>query len=431
MVSHSHFSAPRSSYALDPTYAPRRAAQTVVVRGADGKPLANTEVVVSQLNHAFLFGNIGFELVDWITDYQYRPVGAGDASEYNALASDEQRAYDAELADNWLSVFNQATLPFYWGRFEPIEGKPRTAEMLQTAKWFNDRGVVVKGHPLVWHTVQPRWLMDKPVGEVERLLHNRIQREVSDFAGQIDLWDAINEVVIMPVFDNGDNAITPLARLKGRIGMIRMAFETAREANPNVTLILNDFDMSTAYECLIEGVLEAGIQIDKLGLQSHQQQGYWGREKTERILERFARYNLPIHFTETTLVSGDLMPKEIHDLNDYKVTDWPTTPEGEQRQAEELEDWYRTLASHPLVEAITYWGMSDRSMWLGAPGGLVRKDGSRKPGFDRLHNLIKNEWWLAPTTMRTNDAGEVTVAGWKGDYQIAAPDGAITPVVLR
>ena len=124
------------------------------------------------------------------------------------------------------------------------------------------------------------------------------------------------------------------------------------------------------------------------------------------------------------------MPKEIVDLNDYKVSDWPTTPEGEQRQADELEDWYRRLASHPLVEAITYWGMGDRSMWLGAPGGLLRRDGSAKPSLDRLRSLIKGEWWLAPTKMRTNAAGEITVEGWKGKYQVTAPDGLVTSISL-
>jgi len=429
-VPHNHFSAPRSSYDFDPTYAPRRATKTVKLTGQDGKPLANTEVVVSQKNHEFLFGNIGFELVDWINDYKYRPGPSDPVGEYKTSDTEQQRAYDADLAERWLEVFNQATLPFYWGRFEPVEGQPRTAELRKAAQWFVDRDIVVKGHPLVWHTVQPAWLLDKPLSEVERLQKNRIHREVGDFAGLIDTWDAINEVVIMPVFENGDNAITPLARVKGRIEMVKLAFENARAVNPNVTLILNDFDMSTAYECLLEGVLEAGIQIDKLGLQSHQQQGYWGQEKTHRVLDRFARYNIPIHFTETTLVSGDLMPKEIVDLNDYQVSDWSTTPEGEQRQADELEDWYRTLASHPLVEAITYWGMGDRSMWLGAPGGLLRKDGSPKPSFERLRSLIKDEWWLAPTTMRTDENGEITVSGWKGAYQIAAPDGAITDVVL-
>jgi len=427
-VRHDHFSAPLSDYALDPMYAPRRAAKTVTVLGADGQPLANTPVTIAQTNHEFLFGNIGFELVDYITDYEFSHLNAGRPGRKHNLLLD--REYDSKLAGHWLEVFNQATLPFYWGSFEPVEGETRTVELQKAAKWLQDRDVVVKGHPLVWHTVQPSWLMDKPASEVPKLLKNRVQREVSDFKGLIDIWDAINEVVIMPVFENGDNAITPLARQVGRVEMVRRAFEDAREANPNITLILNDFDMSTAYECLIEAVLEAGIQIDKLGLQSHQHKGYWGKEWTGNVLDRFGRYNIPIHFTETTLLSGDVMPPEFIDLNDYKVDDWPTTPEGEQRQADEIEEWYRTLASHPLVEAITYWGMGDRAMWLGAPGGIVRKDGTPKPSFDRLKKLIKDEWWVKPTIVQTDSNGNVEVSGWKGTYEITAPDGTITPVTL-
>ena len=116
----------------------------------------------------------------------------------------------------------------------------------------------------------------------------------------------------MPVFRNERhrNAITRLARERGRIATVRLAFEEARATDPAATLLLNDFDLSTAYECLIEGVLEAGIHVDAIGLQSHMHQGYWGEEKTLAILDRFSRYGLPIHMTETTLVSGALMPPE-------------------------------------------------------------------------------------------------------------------------
>ena len=127
----------------------------------------------------------------------------------------------------------------------------------------------------------------------------RIRDLVGGFAGLIDAWDAINEAVIMPVFDNGDNAITRLARDRGRIFMVRMAFEEARAANPSATLVLNDFDLSSAYECLIEGVLEAGIQVDAIGLQTHMHQGYRGEEYMRGVLDRFARFGLPLHLTET------------------------------------------------------------------------------------------------------------------------------------
>jgi GH35 family endo-1,4-beta-xylanase len=254
----------------------------------------------------------------------------------------------------------------------------------RVVSWFVDRGVPAKGHPLTWHTLAPSWLLDLPAAEVVEALRARIEREVSGFAGLIDVWDVVNEAVIMPVFRQEDNGITRASREIGRIGLIATAFEHARASNPSATLLLNDFDMSTAFECLLEGVLEAGIEVDAIGLQSHMHQGYWGEEKTLETLERFARYGLPLHLTETTLVSGHLMPAEIVDLNDYQVDDWPSTPEGEERQADELVRHYRTLLSHPSVEAITYWGLTDRGAWLGAPAGLAHQR-CRRRGADPVH----------------------------------------------
>ncbi len=238
----------------------------------------------------------------------------------------------------------------------------------------------------------------------------------------IHTWDAINEAVIMPVFDRQDNGITRICRAKGRIATIKLAFETARETDPTATLLLNDFDMSTAYECLIEAVLAAGIKVDVLGLQSHMHQGYWGEEKTLDVLDRFSRYGLPIHFTESTIMSGHLMPPELVDLNDYQVTDWPTTEVGESRQAEEIVRHYKTLLSHPAVKAMTYWDIADDG-WLHAPSGLVRADYSPKPSYEAMKSLIKGAWWLAPTEMVTDEAGRIRFNGWLGDYELTA-DGA-------
>ncbi|GIE57151.1 GH35 family endo-1,4-beta-xylanase [Actinoplanes octamycinicus] len=367
---------------------------------AGGQPLRDREVVVEQRTHAFAFGNIGFDFVPLANGEPGQPAGA--------------------LADLWLDVFNTATLPFYWAGFEPERGRPDTRRLRRTAQWFTARGCRVKGHPLVWHTLTPGWLSGLRIDEVEAAVRARIRREVADFADVVHTWDAINEAVIMPVFRNEErpNEITRLARAWGRIATIRLAFQEARAADPTATLVLNDFDTSTAYECLIEGVLEAGVRIDAIGLQSHMHQGYWGEERTLAILERFARYGLPLHLTETTLLSGDLMPPEIEDLNDYQPPSWPSTPEGEQRQAEEIVRHYRTLLAHPSVQAITYWGLTDRGAWLGAPAGLVRADGTPKPAYHALRDLVKGEWWRPPTTLRTDDAGGFPVRGFLGDYQV-------------
>jgi endo-1,4-beta-xylanase len=366
--------------AVDPQLRHRRAEATLTVRGRDGELLAGAEVTVAQLRHRFLFGCIGFDLVPLAN-------GEDEAVPGSVFGGAAAPAQAAALADRWLEVFNAATLPFYWSEFEPVRGRPDTARLRRAAEWFTARGVVVKGHPLAWHTLAPDWLLGSTDAEVEAALRARIRRDVTDMAGVVDTWDAINEVVIMPVFDRYDNALTRLSRRLGRVGTVRLAFEEARAANPSATLLLNDFDMSSAYEHLVEDCLEAGVQIDALGLQSHMHQGWWGEERTLEVLERFARFGLPLHLTESTLLSGELMPPEVEDLNDWQVDEWPSTPEGEARQADELVRHHRTLLSHPAVEAATYWGITDAGAWLGAPVGLLRADGTPKPSYDALRAL--------------------------------------------
>ncbi len=390
----------------------------LTVQDADGRPLADADVQVEQRGHAFGFGNIGFDFLPLVGG----PAPEG-ADEVEAFGTAEGVPLEV-LAEAYLGLFGQTTLPFYWGRYEPRRGAPDEDRLRRTAQWFTDRGVAVKGHPLMWHTVTPAWQADLPLDEVERLQRERSRALPRDFAGLIDVWDAINEAVIMPVFDNGANRITDLAKEKGRLETVRLAFEEARAGNPSATLLINDFDLSPAYERLIEQVLEAGIAVDAIGLQTHMHQGYRGEEAVTAILDRFARFGLPLHMTETTLLSGHLMPAHIEDLNDYRIPAWPTTEEGEARQADELERHYRNLVGHPAVQVINYWGLTDAGSWLGAPCGVLRADGSKKPGYHRLQSLIRGEWWLPRTTRRTDADGVLEVEGFGGAYAVEAAGGS-------
>ncbi len=130
--------------------------------------------------------------------------------------------------------------------------------------------------------------------------------------------------------------------------------------------------------------------------------------------------------TETTLLSGEIMPAHIVDLNDYQVDSWPSTPEGEERQAEEIVRHYRNVFAHPATESLTYWGLADEGAWLGAPSGLVRLDGTPKPAYFALRDLIKREWWMAPTTATTDDAGRVVIDGIAGAYSVAVGEESAT-----
>ncbi|MBQ9866072.1 MAG: endo-1,4-beta-xylanase [Lachnospiraceae bacterium] len=383
----------------------RKVKKQIRFTDAAGAALADKQISIKQTNHSFLFGCGAFDF-----------MGAANGFE-------EAK----KLTDKWLKVFNYGTLPFYWGMFEREEGKPNTEGMMKAAKYLQERNVKVKGHPLCWHTVCADWLMKYDNETIMRKQLERIERDVNAFKGVVDMWDVINEVVIMPIFDKYDNAITRVCKEKGRVKMIKEVFDKAYECNPDAVLLLNDFNTSISYEILIDGCLNAGVPISAIGIQSHQHQGYWGREKLEEVLERFEHFGLPIHFTENTLISGEIMPAHIVDLNDWQVDEWPTTPEGEERQAREIEEMYRILFSHPLVEAITTWDFKDGA-WLKAPSGFVRLDGSEKPSYTMLKKLIHEEW-NTDITVKTDANGYADVEAFKGEYEISA-DGKSTAAKL-
>ena len=382
----------------------RKATAELRVLNPDGSPAAGRPVRVDQVSHQFLFG-----------------CGAFDAVEIMKTQDEQKRSFLLDRMEKWFGLFNYGTLPFYWGRYEPVEGQTAYTETMAAARWLREKGVTVKGHPLCWHTACAPWLMQYSNDEILRRQIERIHRDMSAFKGVIGLWDVINEVVIMPVFDKYDNAITRICKDLGRVSIVKEVFAAAKETDPDAVLLINDFNTSKAYEHLIEDLLEAGVPIGTIGIQSHQHQGYWGLEKLNDVLERFSRFGLPIHFTENTLISGDIMPAYIVDLNDWQVDEWPSTPEGEERQAREISEMYTVLFSHPLVEAITTWDFND-GCWLKAPSGFVHADNTLKPSYDALKQLIHGDWETHETLV-TDAEGCLSFTGFRGGYTLQTDAG--------
>lgn len=381
-------------------YAHRKSSCTLRLLDAQGKPMPGRKVYAQQTKHEFKFGCNIF----WLSGL------------FDPNLPAERRAHLRRMWESWSALFNFGTLPFYQGTYEPREGVTREEVTLHTARFLKENGVEMKGHPLCWHTVSAKWLLAKTNDEVLENQLQRIRREVTAFKDYIHMWDVINEVVIMPIFTAEENAITRLCAQMGRVPLVKAVFDMARQMDPDAVLLLNDFNTSEKYKELITDCLAADVPIDVIGIQSHQHQGFWGQEKIQEVLARFETFGKPIHFTENTFVSGDLMPPHIVDLNDWQVPEWPTTPAGEDRQACDFLAMIDTLFAHPQVEAFTNWDFCDGA-WLGAPAGLVRLDGSHKPSYDALMQRIWKDW-RTDLALMTDENGEVTVEGFRGEYML-------------
>jgi GH35 family endo-1,4-beta-xylanase len=360
----------------------RKADATVRVIDDAGAPIAGARVRAEQVRHAFLFGCNAFPVLE-LTD------------------PERERTYEKEFS----ALLNYATLAFYWGFYEPQPGQTRAEQLQRQARWCKERGMPAKGHPLIWHEVYPEWGPSEPE-ETRRKLQARVTEIVSGFAGLVDIWDVVNEATVSHKFDNG---VGRWARRDGAARLVGEALEWARAANPKATLVYNEYNISPEFEQLVADLIEAGRPFDVIGIQSHMHGGEWPLSRVWHVCETYARFGKPLHFTETTVVSGE------HGWE--RPQPWPSTPEGEAFQAEYVEKLYTTLFSHPAVEAITWWDFQDGA-WQGAPAGLVRADLTPKPVYERLMALVKGRWWTS-VDLETGPDGAARFRGFLGDYRIA------------
>jgi GH35 family endo-1,4-beta-xylanase len=380
----------------------RKADATVLVVDAAGKPVPEAKVAVEQTRHAFLFGS---NIFLW-----------GRAADEKAEA-----AYRRRFAE----LLNYATLGFYWPSYEPEQGKPAHEYAERVAGWCREQGVLTKGHPLAWNFADPRWLPDDTEA-VRRLQLARIEDCVRRFAGLIDRWDVVNEATH---FDREEflrraPKTSALWQKFGRSEFTVECFQHARKANPKATLLINDYRTDPPYEGLIEKLVDGnGKRVyDVIGIQSHMHGGTWPNQRIWEVCDRFARFGVPLHFTETTIVSGDRGPQG--------KGPWKTTPEGEKYQADEVVRFYTMLFSHPAVEAITWWDFSDYHAWQRAPAGFLRADMSPKPAFDELKKLVKGKWWTR-AVLQTGPEGKASFRGILGDYTLMVTAADRKPAELK
>ena len=225
------------------------------------------------------------------------------------------------------------------------------------------------------------------------------------------------------------NKASTVAQIFEKLGsteIVRRAFAAAKSGNKDAKLILNA-EPSETFESIIEQALEAGVPIDAIGLRTHMHDGYWGHKKIWDLCERFRRFDLPIHFTEVTILSGKKQSDESSDSgfdeshSDETATStakppvWFTSLAEERRQRDNVRELYRVLFSHPSVEAISWWDFCDQNAWMNAPGGLLDEDLRAKPAFYELKALV-HRGWTTRVQSRTNRFGALRFRGFYGDY---------------
>ena len=333
------------------------------------------------------------------------------------------------------SAVNYTTLGYYWPSYERERGKPNHAYAKQVVEWCKANGIAAKGHPLAWNSsADAAWFRNVDSDELFRLQIARIDDCVTTMSGLIDCWDVVNEVT---EFDRDAKArknlsaftaeYTAMWKKVGQIELTKACFVEARKVGPNAKLLINDYITSEKYAKVIEQLVDAdGKRLyDAIGIQSYLHNGVWSNVKIWEICERFARFGVPIHFTEMAIVSS-----QRDSENKMGGRPLQSTPEGEEKQKNDVLRVYTMLFSHPSVEAITWFYFSDAGdNWQTSGAGLLRRDMSPKPAYNALLEQINNHW-TTKVQLKTDENGIATVRAFRGGYTIRVGE-TTTPYTVK
>lgn len=358
------------------------------------------DVKVEQIEQSFLFG--------------------GNIFLFGDLGSPEK---NKRYEDTFGSLFNAATVPFYWKALEQEKGKPRyTADSPYeyrrpatdpVVEFCEKRGINMNGHAIIYGMRQwghPTW-MPEDRKAMEPIFEAHVKDLAQRYKGRIQRWDVVNESI-----DQANRGLMP-------DDYTYKTFSWAMKYFPeSVKFNINDCDIhwgpSRRYVEIVRDLIDRNIRIDNVGVQMH----IFNPEEAKRIskgadlltpakvyavLDCLAEAERPIHISEVTVCAPD------------------ETIDGMSIQAEIAKNLYRIWFSYPKVMGITWWNMVDGGAAKGEPSfsGLYDKELNQKPVYKVLNNLINHEW-KTNLTVRSDKNGTIKFRGFKGKYRVSWKDNS-------
>jgi len=233
-----------------------------------------------------------------------------------------------------------------------------------------ENNMVVHGHPLVWYTILPPWIIESEVSEREGIMNTFIDAVVTRYRDDVAIWDVVNEAFE----DDGTFRNSVWFEAMGE-AHIDKAFIRARANSPDATLLYNDYDVSfdgpksDAMYALLQRMIADGTPVDGVGFQMHLTTDFDRFDEVAANFQRFADLGLDVYITEldVAMEPGD----------------------SEEVQAQVFADAVATCLAQPACQAAQIWGYTDRYSWLGDANALILDRGYQpKPAYHALQNVL-------------------------------------------
>jgi endo-1,4-beta-xylanase len=282
-------------------------------------------------------------------------------------------------ADLLKKHFNSITSgnDFKWDATEPTEGTFRFTNADAQVSFAEANNIIVRGHTLLWHSQIPAWVFTDPVtgatmqpsdankALLTQRLQNHIRGVAGHFVGKLYAWDVANEVI-----DENQPDCLRRSAWYNIIGpqYLDIAFQTAREVDPNAKLFINEFNSTfgakrTCYFNVVRDLKARGVPVDGVGHQMHNNFEFPPVQGFIDTINSFATLGVLQHVTEM-------------DVNIYSGSANTSIPNYDEipldrhiRVAYHYRDYFEALKKlKDKIQSVTIWGLADDNTWITSSG---------------------------------------------------------------
>ena len=312
-----------------------------------------------------------------------------------------EAAYSSTLAREFNMLEPEDAL-----KWEVVHPEPQSYDFSQADQMVDfatRHGMRVRGHTLVWHRQNPKWLTEGNYtsGELAEILEKHIKAVVGHYRGKVFAWDVVNEAFdeLHPGtlrstiwrdqrgIDVTENAAASYSYQN--YAYIERCFRWAHEADPQALLFYNEAEAETinpksdAIYAMVRDFRQRGVPIDGVGFQMHIANLHTDVSSISANISRFTALGVQVHITELDVALA------VDPNGNARFEDL-------QRQA----DIYREIAgaclSHPGCTAIQTWGFTDKYSWIGSHSKRTQgaalpfdRNYAAKPAYEALRNALE------------------------------------------
>jgi endo-1,4-beta-xylanase len=241
-------------------------------------------------------------------------------------------------------------------------------------------------HTLVWHNQVPAWFFTNAEGkpnskeeQIERL-RSHIQAVAGRYAGRVQAWDVVNEVIgedgnyrptsWVNAFGNGDT-------------LVKYAFKFAAQYAPNTELYYNDFNAwrpakRDGIVRMIKMLKSEGLRVDGVGMQGHWGLNYPKTKYIEEAIDAYAACGVNVMITELDVdvlpltkegqIIGQSMSERQFQLEEFKTFLDPyqkgLPADVQQQLTKRYEELFAIFYKRrDKITRVTLWGVHDGMNW--------------------------------------------------------------------